>query len=131
MNITYTRGYVDDICLDLLKKLKHPEFTREQIEKENCSLIKVCKFNDLVGVLVVRGEISTRQELTLVVLHVIACNNIDESFSGLLGKSLRQWAHQHGFKFIRIHADRPALGKLCEREKLSLFETVYITETEK
>lgn len=131
MNVSYTRGYVDDYSLELLKKLKNPVHTREQIEKENCSLIKVHKDNALVGILIVRGELSTSQELTLVILHVIAANHIDESFSGLLGKSLRVWANFHGFKYIRIHADRPGLGKLCERENLKIFETVFITETEK
>jgi hypothetical protein len=129
--VSYTRGYVDDYSLELLKKLKNPEFTREQIEKEHCSLINVRIDEKVVGVLIVRGELSTSQELTLVVLHVIAANHIDESFSGLLGKSLRQWAGQHGFKYIRIHSDRPGLSKLCERENLRIFETVYITETEK
>ena len=128
--VTYTRGYVDDHSLDLLKRLKDANSTREQIEKENCSLINVRNNQISVGILIVRGELSVKQELTLVVLHVIAASNIDESFSGLLGKTLRQWAGKHGFKYIRIHSDRPGLNRLCERENLRIFETVYLTETE-
>lgn len=127
--VEFVRGYVDDSALDLLKKLNHPQIVRRQIELNNCSLIKVIKDGFFCGVLIVRGEYNLARELTLVVLHVIADDGIEESFSDVLGDSLKQWAQIHGFIWVRIHADTPALCRMVQKFKFETTETVFLSRT--
>jgi hypothetical protein len=128
-NIDFKNTGVDDQTLDLLKKLDVPtKYLVEDIEKHFKSAIKVYLNGICHGLILVRGEISYTNEMTLVVDHAIAADgkNITEVLN--MDNALWRWARAAGFQFVRQHADRAGLARILERYYDRIESIAYIKD---
>ena len=137
--IEYKRSQFDAEVEAFIYKLdgEHHKSLIVDVTNNFLSPIKVYKDGFLAGILLVRGEIDHFGDLTLVIVHAIAADKINFRFSDLLGVSLWEWVgsrtlninvKNQSFRYVRQHANRPALVSMCERFYDEISEVIFIKD---
>lgn len=115
--IKYGRCGLDEIVIRLLKKLE-PDFPAQSvivdIENNFVSIVKVFYDNKVYGILVIRGEVTHKKELKLVIDHAIAEENLATSFSSILTESLFDFAKDQKFDIIEQRAHKAGLARMLK-----------------
>lgn len=124
----YRKSGLDSHVLRLLKKLE-PDFPNAGIIKDfeqNWNhIVKVFFKDECYGILVLRFVRYHSGEYVMVVDHAIAEDELNISFSSILGETLFTWAESLGFDMISQHAHRAGLCKMLEKYYGSPSEIVY------
>ena len=115
--IKYARVGIDEQVLRLLKKLE-PDFPAQSVvldvENNFVSVVKVLYDEKVYGVLVIRGEMTHKKELKLVIDHAIAEEELSVAFSSILAESLFDFAKEQGFAIIEQRAHKPGLARMLK-----------------
>jgi hypothetical protein len=100
--------------------------------------LKIYADQQLMGALIVKGEINHKGELIFVVLHVMGYDNAQYPFNLFMSDHL--WLYvktlknkfangiEQPFRYIRLHADRPGLIRMAEKIYSKPSEIVFLKD---